>query len=212
MSASSRSGIPTIYRDTRFRSRLEARWAALFDLLGWPWVYEPIDAEGYIPDFLIQGERPFFIEVGPCITRADYLDKSTKPDLAIADLRQDVLVVGASPLPKFTRGWHLTPEAGLLGEFWEHETHDPDWCLTDCKGRTAFAWGNAIWTSCIECKQVGVAHESHSFVVRPCRHYPGGHIDNLTVNMTTLWDRAGNIVQWRGYRSTAGRVPGVDAA
>ena len=29
-----RAGIPTTYANTNFRSRLEARWAALFDLAG----------------------------------------------------------------------------------------------------------------------------------------------------------------------------------
>lgn len=210
MPASSRSGIPTVYGATRFRSRLEARYAALFDVLEWPWVYEPIDAEGYIPDFLIQGERPMFVEVGPCITRADYTDKSEKADAAIEDLRQDVLVVGASPLPRFSRGWPFTPQAGLLGEFWSHDTHDPDWCLTDCQARTDFGWGNALWTTCRTCRAVGITHEDFSHVVRPCGHHPGGHIDNLEVDMTRRWEWAGNRVQWKGHRSSVGRVPGLD--
>jgi hypothetical protein len=28
-------GIPTFYRARRFRSRIEARWAAFFDQVGW---------------------------------------------------------------------------------------------------------------------------------------------------------------------------------
>lgn len=47
--------IETVYRGTRFRSRLEARWAVVFDHLGMEWKYE---AEGYtanganyLPDF-----------------------------------------------------------------------------------------------------------------------------------------------------------------
>jgi len=43
--------IPTAYANTNFRSRLEARWAAFFDLVGWKWIYEPFDFEGWIPDF-----------------------------------------------------------------------------------------------------------------------------------------------------------------
>jgi hypothetical protein len=30
--------IPTRYRNTNFRSRLEAKWAAFFDIVGWRWV------------------------------------------------------------------------------------------------------------------------------------------------------------------------------
>jgi hypothetical protein len=42
---------PTEYNGVRFRSRLEARWAAFFDILGWRWDYEPYDFHGWVPDF-----------------------------------------------------------------------------------------------------------------------------------------------------------------
>lgn len=45
--------IPTRYLGIQFRSRLEARWAAFFSLVGWRWRYEPIDLAGYIPDFIV---------------------------------------------------------------------------------------------------------------------------------------------------------------
>jgi hypothetical protein len=45
---------PTTYKGVLFRSRLEARWAAFFDLAGWQWEYEPIDLPGWTPDFLIR--------------------------------------------------------------------------------------------------------------------------------------------------------------
>lgn len=50
--------IPTRYSGVQFRSRLEAKWAAMFDLFGWSWEYEPFDCVG-IP-FLMgrtEGER-----------------------------------------------------------------------------------------------------------------------------------------------------------
>lgn len=60
-----RSGIPTRYAGVTFRSRLEARWAAMFDLLGWRWAYEPEDLAGYIPDFVIRFRQPLLVEVKP---------------------------------------------------------------------------------------------------------------------------------------------------
>lgn len=45
--------IPTYYQGIRFRSRLEATWAAFFDQAGWEWKYEPIDLDGWIPDFWV---------------------------------------------------------------------------------------------------------------------------------------------------------------
>jgi hypothetical protein len=45
---------PTMYKGIQFRSRLEARWAAFFDLVGWFWEYEPVDLEGWTPDFRLK--------------------------------------------------------------------------------------------------------------------------------------------------------------
>lgn len=54
---------PIVYADTVFRSRLEASWAAFFDLAGWSWRYEPYDLDGWTPDFLIEGAYPLLVEV-----------------------------------------------------------------------------------------------------------------------------------------------------
>jgi len=48
--------IPTAYNGITFRSRLEATWAAYFDLLGLTWAYEPegytlTNGMNYLPDF-----------------------------------------------------------------------------------------------------------------------------------------------------------------
>lgn len=43
----------TLYNNIKFRSRLEARWAAFFDLCEWEWEYEPIDLKGWTPDFRV---------------------------------------------------------------------------------------------------------------------------------------------------------------
>lgn len=44
--------LPTIYRGVQYRSLLEARYAAWFDLVGLRVVYEPEAFNGYIPDFV----------------------------------------------------------------------------------------------------------------------------------------------------------------
>lgn len=48
--------IPTKYSGVQFRSRLEASWAAFFDLAGWEWEYEPCELPGWIPDFYLKFE------------------------------------------------------------------------------------------------------------------------------------------------------------
>lgn len=61
-------GIPTTYRHRQFRSRLEARWATFFDLMGWQYEYEPFDLAGWIPDFLlIAAHESYVVEIKPVV-------------------------------------------------------------------------------------------------------------------------------------------------
>jgi len=63
---SNNKGIPTIgVRGIQFRSRIEAQWAYIFEKLEWNWEYEPIDLEGYIPDFIIKfdNDKEILIEI-----------------------------------------------------------------------------------------------------------------------------------------------------
>jgi hypothetical protein len=69
---------PTTYGTVTFRSRLEARWAVVFDELGFDWQYEPrpfrTKEGGYLPDFRILGVKPWWIEVkGPEPIERDYV-------------------------------------------------------------------------------------------------------------------------------------------
>ena len=179
-----RSGIPTTFREANFRSRLEARWAAFFDLIGWRWTYEPVDAAGYIPDFLIHGQQGFFVEVGPCVSATDYVAKIDKPDRVAAELGRDVLIVGVSPLADLMTGGLLA--AGLLGEFGEF---DP--------GGICLSWGAGIWGG--DLANLGVYHEFQSFA-----HRPHGTLSEFPIvgagwvrAIEDLWNKAGSNVQWR---------------
>ena len=58
-------GIVTNWRYRRYRSRLEARWACMFDLLGWKYEYEPYDLNGWIPDFIILGDAEILVDLKP---------------------------------------------------------------------------------------------------------------------------------------------------
>lgn len=60
-------GIPTVGpRKICFRSRNEAKWAWLFELLCWSWIYEPYDLPGYLPDFsLVFDKIEVIVEVKP---------------------------------------------------------------------------------------------------------------------------------------------------
>lgn len=73
--------IPTMYKGRRYRSRLEARWAAFFDQLRWDHEYEPFDLKGWIPDFLLTiGEDSALVEIKPFATLDEYRDYFKKYD------------------------------------------------------------------------------------------------------------------------------------
>ena len=62
--------IPTMFNGIQYRSRLEARWAAFFNSMGWPFTYEPMDLCGWAPDFLLRAnaKKPLFVEIKPIVT------------------------------------------------------------------------------------------------------------------------------------------------
>lgn len=68
------AAIPTLYAGVMFRSRLEARWAATFDLCGVPWQYEPFDLDGYIPDFRLSLWDPQAQQVHQVIAEVKPID------------------------------------------------------------------------------------------------------------------------------------------
>jgi hypothetical protein len=161
-------GIPTTYQSTQFRSRLEARWAAFFDLVGWQWVYEPFDATGWIPDFLIRGKRSFLVEVGPCVDADQLHEKADKPSRF---LELPTLVLGVGPT--ITDG--AFDVAGLLvNEFRKHPNGGP-----------------AEWS---RCEQHGFSVYGDD-VERPCGCPI--NVAPRRVDVDELWRRAGNDVQWK---------------
>lgn len=91
------AAIPTLYKGIQFRSRLEARWAAYFDLWSMDWKYEPIDLPGYIPDFICSAGpfREDLFEVKPASSPADCLDAAAKIDAS--GWRGAAVVVGRDP-------------------------------------------------------------------------------------------------------------------
>jgi len=96
------SAHPTMYRGVRFRSRLEATWAAFFDELRWQWEYEPFDLGAWSPDFLVKGAhgRDALVEIKP-ITEGDgdVIEKITE---AAGDHGYYLLLCGVAPFGQDT--------------------------------------------------------------------------------------------------------------
>jgi len=92
---------PTRYNGIQFRSRLEAKWAAFFDLLNWKWEYEPCDFDGWIPDFVIVGRQELiFVEVKPVYPFHDYdgTVRKIKENIENCNCKGLILLVGISLL------------------------------------------------------------------------------------------------------------------
>jgi hypothetical protein len=149
--------IATTYRQYEFRSRLEAKWAAFFDLCHWPWSYEPVDLNGWIPDFAI-GERPTLVEVKPFFRKEEFTDAKTK--IFQSGHKSEVILLGNDPVwianaiesysaaPVF--GW-LLRHGGMHDGHDVWDTEDLHFGITEGNRRPGLctldgAWQNQIWT------------------------------------------------------------------
>jgi hypothetical protein len=188
--------IPTLYKGRQYRSRLEARWAAFFDLLGWRTEYEPIDFDGWIPDFVINEAETVYVEVKP-IDRFPDRDVTDKIDNSGCD--KEVLIVGSTvPIHSGLIGWlrqDLSDVTDLDKPYWiwagaalgiwvGSETNDE-------RGRISKGNRDRVF---------GFCHEEQSYIDRITGFYDGGCYGGEEFDLArlrSLWARAGNEVQWK---------------
>ena len=84
----------TEYGGVTFRSQLEARWAAYFDRRGIAWEYEPVQFNGWMPDFrLVLNGDGVYAEVKP-VTEFP-MDVAQR--ILNAGCDGDVLILGEGP-------------------------------------------------------------------------------------------------------------------
>lgn len=88
--------VATKYNKTLYRSRLEAQWAAFFDLINWGYAYEPIDLQKWSPDFVITttAGSKFLVEVKP--SRLADINLRMKVGIA-TNFSDGILIVSESP-------------------------------------------------------------------------------------------------------------------
>lgn len=173
-------GISTTYAGTLFRSRLEARWAVFFDLLQWPWAYEPVDLEFYIPDFILRFDAgPIAVEVKPELALTELATYASR--MVQSGWSKDLLVVGAVLFGDVI---------GVTGEPIE-------------EGETML--GPALVFRCIDCGAVSFLNEDNSYRCRVRGCYGGNsHVGSLDPGeLAALWAKAGNRVQWKGPSNEA---------
>lgn len=163
-------GIPTLYRGVLMRSRIEARWAAFFDSLGWPWEYELLDLKMYIPDFIID------FEAGRLLVEV----KSTDDEIDLAKSKIEC------------SGWDhealivVSAESPEIGAFMENDGAEQ-------------LWGDASLFFCLSCGRPSIHCSSGSWRCRQCGADAGNaHVGAFDPG--EAWAAAGNRVQWAPKR------------
>jgi hypothetical protein len=145
--------IPTLYRGIQMRSRLEAKYAILFDLLGLKWAYEAIDLNGAIPDFIVEVELfsrpqvsgPTLIEIRPLLTAPEYRETINK--IARSGWQGSAMVLGATVREHDTpwgKEWSLGYGTAVVSpkdaEPGAYNWFPVGWCASgEAAGK--FAWG-----------------------------------------------------------------------
>ncbi len=184
--------IPTTYDGVRFRSRLEATWAAFFDAVGWKWQYEPLDYEGWTPDFILFGAHGVIpVEVKPIewgdtshamsnyVQKADELSKVRK---FVSENDIECLILGAFIAE--CKGVH---SSFCLGVFVEQ-------CIRGTYTDTAFLGIGA------DEKALDFFSDEQSYHYRMSGENDGGvHIvPPRQSDIRKHWGQASRLTQWKG--------------
>ena len=169
--------LPTEYGEIQFRSRLEAWWAAFFDLLGWRWEYETSTYFGeWMPDFTLlfhdeqRNERRVYVEAKP---RKRFLDAVGK--IEKSGCEDPVLILADGP-----EGFRADSERYFLGRYFHRGEISP-----------------AIITMC----NPQGHHLCDPATRRP--HHLCGRMDQQRAlfhehqTLAGYWREAGQRVQWR---------------
>lgn len=185
-----RSGIETSVDGLLVRSRLEARWLRFLTLLEWPIEYEPIDLNGYIPDFVIMGRRSLLVEVKPAFTYAECVDLALLKSVgATRSCGRELLVVGASP---FLEG-DLQSE-----DRWEHSIAGVIFQRCDSPDGYSLSPDPARFVRCIVCDSIGVMQMAGSWDCYPCGHHGKHYLRGVDKDdLQPLWTTARNSTRWK---------------
>jgi hypothetical protein len=166
------------------RSRLEARWAAFFDLVNWEWDYEPIDLNGYIPDFILHLKEPILAEIKPALTLDELRQHRVKIDKS--GWGKEVLLLGS----RFFDTCGFCPEIGLLKQ------------VSNAWGS---GWSMADFYFCLACKNYSFLSCEFDQSCRVCgRHYKDERGYYLTPvlpeHLKEMWNAAGSAVQYLDFK------------
>lgn len=201
--------IITKYGGFTFRSRLEARWAAFFDIVGWKWDYEPTDLEGWSPDFVLFGldryQKPknIWVEVKPFDDMPE--DLIQKIDVAMKDRNsnEDVLFLGQRG-PTQCDGF---VSIGKLGEnfrgtpLFEEKPNEPLFDFSECVICNPW-FGDPDFSPSLRSKfkdlKADFCHETQGYHHRITGSYAGGAYNEMPLETARkYWGEAQTRTQFK---------------
>lgn len=185
------NAIPTIYKNLRFRSRLEATWACFFDQIEWSWEYEPIDLKGYIPDFILPFEAgPLLVEVKPALNLQDLYEHTSK--IERSGWQHDALIVRAGNFgPDEVASAYPVIGIMRIKNLFRLLASQPEYTN----------WESAVLCECRLCKRISLGANTQK--MWPCVHCGKQNLNEhfifpAKMNLLKLWNTAKNKTQWKG--------------
>lgn len=188
------AALPTLYRGRMYRSRLEARWAAFFDRLGWAYEYEPFDLGSWSPDFLLT-EQNVLVEIKPL----------TEFDQGVADKMLDATLgmrLDDDACGLFMPRVAPVPDGTGVSLGWLCCQYAPD-ALTTTFYDTALVWRTHRHKPCMLADAISVGDEAVWTMGGDCMPKPerpdGKEFDGWRLyqaHTMRLWAEASNAVQW----------------
>lgn len=176
------NGIKTLYRGIQMRSRTEAKWAAMFDELGWGWQYEPEDLAGYIPDFILRfDEAPLLVEVKSDAHTIEALAEYARK-VELAGWNHEAMIVASGV-------WNARDAQPIVGWFGERVPRGED---------LEWLWGEARLFRCLSCGKISVLSGAGNWRCRICGEGEGNEHVGALEGIEKLWANATNAVQWPG--------------
>lgn len=155
------------YSGVRFRSRAEARYALLMDMIGVRWTYEPSHARftfpsglEYQPDFFLHDQR-VWLEVKGEGVRRDWLDKAIEKAACLAQFSGHSVFVAVNTLPRpdvnVADRWHM-----LHFPAGSNDAHMGAWSICLCCGK------HFLYSSYApQCPYCGRGHGDECWVADP---------------------------------------------
>lgn len=203
----------------QFRSRLEARWAYIFDSMGWIWEYEPIDLNGYIPDFIVDIPSRNQKDSSSLFGDRNQKDSSTLFGAPTTAKRILVEVKGTIPTmaSDFNLAWDIEPHKEkiekskwdgdwlIVGSMFCSSLHLPDAVIIGVAGIDGYTPGEmvcirktyGVWGLCTESEPRDLGYGDPIGDGQDWQRRDGSSY----LEFQTMWSDAQNKCQWKGTQN-----------